>query len=539
MVMNLYNYIQTKKNVFLFIILMCGITSCKKQIEYTTFGTFAETFPANASEANAAVSYCYTGMVQKTEWNLDWITLRAQDINSTDEIDCNWQYQRLRSLNFDPDFNIVTSGYTFFVSFISQITLFIDKIEKLNMPDAALKARYIGELKGLRGYYTSFLYSHYGPVPIRVKPEEVNNPDAPVLARPSDEDMIKQIVGDLTDAIAVLPAKFTGSDYGRFSKAAALTCRMKLYMQLKRWRDAISDGEMIKTLGFSLIPNYNDNFGPQAKGGNAEIIFPIVCTPTAYPNANMWFAYVLSGDYMEPNGVPIAAWNGWRMPWKTYNKFDLTNDQRTLRLLRYYPSNARGNNTWVWRDALTGDTATSLAGGTVTPVGTLYGNATMVNRKAFAAPTSTRGAIPMKFTIDDSKVNSQNMNMDFIIYRYADVLLLLAEAYNNTEQTGKAIPLINEVRNRAGLSNTTAVGKTDVQAALEDERLFELYAEGNRREDLIRWGKYAQRAVDDGSSALNPNWNAGGIGPKRYDLYPIPRSVISQSNGIIKQNPGY
>ena len=129
--------------------------------------------------------------------------------------------------------------------------------------------------------------------------------------------------------------------------------------------------------------------------------------------------------------------------------------------------------------------------------------------------------------------------MDFIVYRYADVLLLLAEAYNNTDKTDKAIPIINRIRARAGLSATTAVGKTDVQTALENERLFELFMEGTRRDDLLRWGKFIQRAVTDGNSTINPNWNAGSIGADKYKLYPIPRSVITQSDGIIKQNPGY
>lgn len=537
--MNLYRYIQKKKGFIFLVFYMVTLISCKKQLEYVTYGTFSETFPANAAEANAAVSYSYTAMVQKTVWSLDWNYTRAQDLAVTDEMDCNWGWDRLRSLNFDPDYTLITQNYTFFVSFISQITLYIDKIEKLSMDDADLKARYIGELKGLRGYYASFLYSHFGPVPIRTNPEEINNPDAPVLARPSDEEMVNQIKADLADAIAVLPDNFTGSDYGRFSKAAALTCRMKLNMQLKKWNDAIADGEAIKALGFQLIPNYNDNFGPQSKGGNSEIIFPIVCTPTASYNANMWFAYVMPGDYMNPDGVAITAWNGFRMPWDTYRKFDTVNDQRTLRLLRYYPSNARGDGSWVWCDALTGDTATSLSGGTVTPAGTLNGNATMVHRGKFGAPSSYRGAVPMKFAIDESGANSQNMNMDFVIYRYADVLLLLAEAYNNADQTGKAIPLIDEVRHRAGLANTTATGKSDVQAAIENERLFELYLEGSRRDDLIRWGKFTQRAVDDGYKSINPNWSSGSIGANKYLLYPIPRAVISQSNGVITQNPGY
>lgn len=535
--MKLFTLITKSKCIFLMLCCLIAFSSCKKALEYQTYGTFSEKFPANEKEAAAALNFCYTGMVQGSVWSLDWVNMRSQDLATTDEMDCNWGYEQLRSLNFNPDWDLTNRGYIYYVSLISQITLYISKVEALNMSDAPLKARYIGEFKALRGYYSSYLYSHFGPVPIRIKAEEINNPNAPVLPRPTNEEMVSQILSDLSAAIAALPDKATGADYGRFSKASALTCRMKLYMQLKRWNDAIADGETIGTLGFGLIPNYNDNFGPQAKGGNSEIILPIVCTPTASTNVNMWFAYNLANDYKDPEGTSLQTWNGFRMPWATYRKFDIANDERTLRLLRYYPSSIRA--PWVWRDALTGDTATSLVGGKITPAGVLNGEATMVNRNVFAAPDNKRGAIAMKYAIDKSGVSSQNMNLDIIVYRYADVLLLLAEAYNNMDQTDKATPLIDRIRLRAGLKETTASSKPDVQTAIENERLFELYMEGTRREDLLRWGKFIQRAVTDGSSSLNPNWNRGSIGAERYKLYPIPRSVIAQSNGVIKQNPGY
>jgi hypothetical protein len=521
------------------------VFSCKKEtLDNKTYGTFGESFPSNANEASAAVNYCYTGMIQETEWSLDWNYLRPEDLASSDELIVNWGWDGLRSFSyFTPDNFLMTAasnhGYTYYMKMVSQITVFIDKISKLNL-DATTKDRYLGELKGLRGYYNNVLFDHFGPVSVRMNAADVDNPAKPYVARPTQDVMVNYIVSDLTDAIAVLPARFTGNDYGRFSKAAALTCRMKLYMNLKRWADAIKDGEAIEGLGYSLMPNYNDNFGPKAKGGNAEIILPIVCSPnggTSGEYHNKWFAYCLPADFQDPKVAIIEAWNGWRMPWSTYRKFDTINDQRTLRLLRYYPINVNGRT--IWRDALTGDTAATLSGGKVTPAGTLYGGATMVGRGHYAPGNSPGGAVPQKFDLNGrTSADWENMDMDFIVYRYADVLLLLAEAYNNTGQTANAIALVNQIRNRAGLANTTATDQASLQTAIENERLFELWFEFTRRDDLIRWGKYIQRAIDDGSNLLNPNWNSGG-GPQKYLLYPIPRTVISQSGGIITQNPGY
>lgn len=523
------------------------VGSCKKDtLAVKTYGTFGANFPTNADEAAAAVNYCYSNLNYQTEWYLDWHFLESSDLATTDELYVNWGWNSMRSFaRFNPDDDVVSpagrggQGYTSNLQMVSQITVYIDKISKLNLPDA-VKASYLGQLKGLRGYYNWVLFDHYGPVSVRMNAADVDNPAKPYLPRPTQDVMVGYIVSDLTDAIAVLPNRFTGGDYGRFSKAAALTTRMKLNMSLKRWTDVIKDGETLETLGYSLMPNYNDNFGPAAKGGNAEIIFPIVCSPsggTTGQQHNKWFAYCLPSDYLDPNVAIAEGWNGWRMPWSTYRKFDTVNDQRTLRLLRYYPINVNGRS--IWRDALTGDTAATLSGGKVTPAGTLYGGATMVGRGHYGNGDNPGGAVPQKFDIHSRTATDwENMDMDFVIYRYADVLLMLAEAYNNNGQTANAITLINQIRNRAGLANTTATDQTSVQAALEKERLFELWFEFGRRDDLIRWGKYIQRAVDDGSYLLNPNWNAGG-GPNKYLLYPIPRTVVSKSGGIITQNPGY
>ncbi|MFT3701233.1 MAG: RagB/SusD family nutrient uptake outer membrane protein [Agriterribacter sp.] len=540
-------YLKSWQSIFvggLALLYITAIISCKKSVlDNVTYGTFGASFPSNADEAQAAVNYCYTGMIQETEWSLDWSFLRPQGLATTDELYVNWNWEGFRTFSFlTPDHSVAAGGnYAYFMRLVSQITVYIDKIDNMASLDAATKSRYVGELKGLRAYYNSMLFSFFGPVPVRMVASEVNNPEIPYLPRPTADVMVGYIVSDLTDAIAVLPDKCTGSENGKFSKAAALTCRMKLYMNLKRWDDAIEDGEAIKALGFSLMANYNDNFGPKSKGGNAEIILPVVCSPSGGTSGqyhNMWFAYCLPGDYKDPQGTAIQGWNGWRMPWSTYRQFDTVNDQRTLRLLRYYPVNGK-NGATIWRDAFTGDTAASLSGGKITPAGTLNGGATMVGRSAYQGADKPGGAIPMKFDVDRSGASSQNMDMDFIIYRYADVLLLLAEAYNNVDRTGDAIALIDQIRTRAGLLNTTATDKVSVQAAIEKERLFELWFEFNRRDDLLRWGKFIQRAIDDGSAAANPNFNSGDIGAQKYLLWPIPRTIISQSNGVITQNPGY
>ena len=137
----------------------------------------------------------------------------------------------------------------------------------------------------------------------------------------------------------------------------------------------------------------------------------------------------------------------------------------------------------------------------------------------------------MKYGIDPN-APGENTGVDIVVWRYSDVLLSLAEAINETAgPTTEAYDLVAQVRKRAGLNALpSGLSKDQFRNKLMDERLFEFWFEGgNRREDMIRWGAYIQRAQDDGSTFAKPE----------FVLYPIPRKAINETNGIIKQNPGY
>ncbi len=493
--------------VILPILFVSFFSSCEKNLENETYGDFSSsTFFKTETDASAAVSAMYTGMMEGDNWSAGWgaavQSFRVQASQTTDESVCYWgdggQWTNLNALNFTPDFGPVIEHYTILMPYISEITVDLEKIQGITMNET-LKQQYIAELKALRAYYSQVLYLYYGPVPIRTDAAEVNNSDAGVLPRPSKDDLLAQILKDYSEAIAVLPNTFTGSDYGRFSKAACLTARMKLYMQENKWDLAIADGEAIKDMGiFSLIENYEDNFDYNNKGGNSEIIFPIVCSPTSSRYVNLWLAHALPADYVDPSGIPLTKWGGYRMPWKTYDKFDQS-DKRLKVLLEKYPVGEDSDGNLQYRDA--------RAGGDI-------------------------GAVMVKFGPDPTKTSSKNSGVDYPVFRYADVELLLAEAINNSKggPTDEAYLLINDVRTRAGLPayESGSMNQAQFLTAIQNERLFELWAEGVRRNDLIRWGLYTQRAIDDGYTVDD-----------HVKLYPLPRNVINESNGVIEQNPGY
>ena len=127
------------------------------------------------------------------------------------------------------------------------------------------------------------------------------------------------------------------------------------------------------------------------------------------------------------------------------------------------------------------------------------------------------------------------MGNDFIYYRYADALLLRAEALNEvTPLDGEAIQLVQDVRDRAdagAIPTSALVSQSTFRDFILDERIRELVGEGWGRQDLIRHGKFVERAR---TRQTNTVPNAQDF----HQLWPIPQTAID-ANPKITQNPGY
>ncbi len=481
----------------------CTFTACEKDLKYVNQEELnPENFPKTADDVKAAVNAMYSGIMQGSPWHgygAAQQSITTQAGQTTDEAICNWddggRWKQMNMLEFNPDFPAITIHYTNLMRYISRITGLIPQIEAISTLNEDYKKQSIAELKALRGFYMQILYLYYGPVPAVLDASIINTPESASLPRPSKEEMVSNIEKDLKDAIAILPPKFSGNDLGRISKAACLTILMKLYMQEKRWADAVEMGKQIKDIGFSLTPKYEDNFNMNAKAGNNEIILPVVANATSPTTANGYRPHYLPTDYYDVTvGGGDAPWGGYRMPWKTYDKFDQA-DYRLKLLLQKYPTMQNGKV--VYRDA--------RAGGDI-------------------------GAVMDKYGPDPAKVSSTATSVNIVVFRYADVELLYAEALNELNgPSSDAYAFLNDVRTTHGkLPALSGLTKDSFRKAVQNERLFELWAEGVRRDDLIRWGLYVQRAKDDGFTPGD-----------HVTLYPLPRAAVIQSNGVIKQNPGY
>jgi hypothetical protein len=481
------------------IMLVCSVPaiawSCKDALEPQVFGALTpETFFSSEADFKNALIALYApfsadwgstdqgvGTWYAALYNADPKTYWARSETTTDEMFSPW----------DPTFTGFTWGPATFaggqapdyakIRYVARATDVIDKIQqsKANVPDA-VKAQYVAEAKALRGWLMFILYDFFGPVNAKTDPATLSSTE--ITPRPSQQEYVAQMVKDLTEAIPDLKDRYNGdaTNWGRIGKGTARMVLLRLYMHDKDWVKAEAVAREITQMGYSLVANYTDI----CSALNNEQIYAV---PTNASSPNWYFQEVTPGDFASAGTITRdAGWYGYWMPWSHYDTYSPT-DKRLATVIASYTTTSGG----------TMDRARGLA-----------------------------GAIPMKCT--SGLGGSTGSEVDWPVFRYAETLLSLAEAINEQARTAEALPFVNQVRTRAGVPTWAGLSQVQLRDSLMAERGRELYAEGVRRDDLIRAGTFISSALARGAAA-----KPGNV------LFPIPLEVIQQSNGIITQNPGY
>lgn len=365
----------------------------------------------------------------------------------------------------------------------------ITKVPPIDM-DESLKARLIAEAKFLRAFHYFNLVRAFGGVPLRTSvpigdeeetPEQLNPP------RASREEVYAQIISDLRDAAEVLPTSYDAANVGRVTKGAALTMLAKVQMYQENWSEVLSLTQQVMDMGYSLTPDYHDIF-TIAGENNAESIFEIQAE--TFP------------------GNCAASNSQWAEVQGVRNQFGWGFVEPTLDLANAYEE---------------GDVrldATILFPGETTPEGDVITETApnpRYNQKAY---------VPSYVTQICGYGRDQNIR----ILRYAEVLLMHAEAANELGQAQEALDALNQVRNRAGLADVTTTDQQELRMIIWHERRVEMALEdGDRFFDLVRQGRAAEVL-----QALGKHFVEG-----KNEVYPIPQRQIDLSGGVLEQNPGY
>lgn len=430
----------------------------------------------------------------------------------------------------------------------------VERISEANLADETLKNRLVAEARFLRAFFYFELVRNFGGVPLItgfLMPEEVTG-----ITRASTEDVYQFIEEDLKTAADALPlrSEYAATNLGRATRGAALGLLGKVYLYQEKWQEA---HDVLKSVIDSNEYKLMDNFGDVWSvdhNNNEESLFEV---QYMYDGT-----YSLGGALTVITGARTGPGDGWSWGQPTANLEQAYIDAGDTERLR-------------WTIIKTG--CTEIAGeedfdkfiensknmSSYDSYITKYGwdpdcyiidpaqhKSARIVRKYFV-PISKR---PEVYNID-------KIPLDHRILRYADVLLMYAEACNELGEDATARTYLNQVRNRVKLDNVESSGNA-LRKAIRLERRLELAWEQNRLYDIRRWtddngqkmisnlmgpdGTFVQYNTEAATRDIYEWENQGeasdkgkGFNVNRDMVFPIPLYEITMSNGSITQNPGW
>lgn len=516
----------------------------------------ADNFFQTEDELISALGAAYTSLYAYMS-NNGWVA--AQEVSSDEVVvptrGPDWgdggHWVRMHQHLWTSEDDIVNGAWNFLFGGVSACNRLIFQFQELGNP---ITDPFIDELRALRSIYYLWLMDLYGNVPIVTKFADAN-PNPPTNSR---SEIFAFIESELKSALPNLNPGVNAATYGRVNQMVAQMALAKLYLNAEvysespRWSDAISACDAIMNSGnYSLMVNYHDNFAIE-NSGSTENIFAIPYDAVFAGGFNL---VMQSLSYINQQTYDLAAqpWNGWCTLESFYNSYS-DQDLRRGAPNTETEDHARdpGNFLIGPQFGSNGDRlvdAGTLASGT-DPDGELFTYRSFINE---VAPTAWReaGARIKKYEFEIG--GQPNMNNDFPIFRYADVILMKAESLwrmSGDPADADALALVNQLRSRAGLADLTSLdgciamydytgsgydynpddptscGDPVAGGELYNERGREMFFECHKRTDMIRFGLF------------NEAWWAKEANDPFRNLFPIPKSQLD-ANPSLTQNPGY
>jgi hypothetical protein len=417
---------------------------------------------------------------------------------------------------------------------IERANLLIENINKPTM-DSVRRSNILGQALFLRGYCHFLLVSNFGDVPLRITAtSSVNNTSIP---RTPTAAVYSQILKDMQEAETRVQTITAIGSSSRISKTTVqgILARVCLYMagyplqDRSKYAEALAWAKKVQASGEHALRTTFDatlttNAYSQIFINHARNVYDTKeCMWEADFFGNFTDSYREAGRIGNGNGIAFSGSNSAEVGFsygfinvtgKLYNLYQAADTRRDWAIAPYY-----------------------------------YNGNTLVNWPATASVYSRNcGKWRRSFELPVSGGKNQNYTpQNFPILRYADVLLMLAEAENEVNgPTALAVSAINQIRERAGATTVTATSKDALSQIIRDERARELCFEGLRRPDLIRWGIFiptmkalgVQFAADNSNNTLSYGVLGYNNVSDRNLLFPIPAAEISV-NQAMTQNPGW
>ena len=491
------------------------------------------TFWQTPEAANAGLVGCYSVLRNqgvfggKTSNNATALweeTLSPNAYNQTDAMSFN---SIARGTQMSSTGGIVTARYSDCYSGIGRCNTFLKKVDEVTAIDEATRRRMKGEAYFLRGLYYFILENYYGAVPLILDPPDKSTQAK--LPRTPRAEVVTSVLKDLDSAAAILPVKFTGADLGRATKGAAMALKARILLyeaspllntsnDLAKWKAAADAAKAVMDLpgtGYGLFADYRGLF-LQPNENNKEVIFDV---QYVFPQQGSSFDLIcaqyntnaplldLAKTYYMNIGLPVTD------PASGYKADSpyLRRDPRLYGTFTYPTDMYRGAVISATRFAITG-----------------YGMKKYSLYDSIAPPK------------DKADLKDGQSDINFIVLRYADILMMYAEAQNEVSGPDATIfAALDKIRDRVKMPHiSNTLSKDALRAEIRHERRVEFAGEGLYYNDIRRW-KTAETVMN----ASIENYNGKKIETRTFDKlrdywWPIPVGE-KDLNPNLEQNQGY
>lgn len=396
---------------------------------------------------------------------------------------------------------------------INRANTVIDNVKRAGL-EQSIENEKIAECKFMRAYYYFHLVRLFGGVPLHLTETTDFSDEALKKPRNTIEEVYNTILDDLTFAEQYLPNVRSAANLGRATNGAAKSILGKVYLtmagkpllQTNRYQDAVTKLKEVvdnrSAYGYELLNNYSDIFSDNTEF-NSEVIYAVPSI-RQFADGNLLTFFA---------GAPNCTWAYSGGQYQFGFSLDFYNS--------YSETDLRKNSALIY-------SYVDLNGNKVT-----YNDPNNSADLPFGGYKDPSGIVTGKLKDSGNKLNPFTHDNDQIYLRYADVLLMLSEAYNETGNSGNALLYVNMIRKRAGLVNITTADQAQLKLKIRQERNWELVGEFTEFYDLQRWG------IIKDIISKSPDAIANHVSYNiRQELYPIPQSQIN-ANPNLKQNPGY
>jgi len=482
------------KVILLFSISILLFTSCKKFLSVDPpYAQDADNYFQTPDDYNRALTGAYD-MLQGSFLSL-WIGEIASDnsIAGGESVNDSQGLHQIDNMTHGGVNNELRNIMRWNYTGITRVNYIMENKDNIDFPE---KQHILAEARFLRAYYYFELVKFFGDVPLIID-ERIGIEEAQQLPRAPKTEVYAQIEADLNFAIGVLNP--VAAQKGRATKGAAQALLGKAYLYQKKYSEAITILDEVRNSGlYSLIPNYADLFSVSNED-NSETVFDVQYT--GLEGGGYGCLICLEGNaapgfqgIRQYNGPVYGDGNSYNLPTQElYNAFS--------------PIDPRRGHTILDIEAFIASQPdpSSITYGIGAGGHTGYYNNKYIKRQG-------------EIGLPDNDLTSP---VNYRVIRYADVLLMAAEAHFHLGNNQTAQQLVNQVRVRAGVPGIPVQSLNDIYK----ERRFELSGEGHRFFDLVRTEQAAQYIT--------------GFIPGKHELFPIPQVEIDLAGGNWQQNSGY